>query len=366
SNTTLTSPLGLKASENEGTGLEEWETWMSWESGASEHLPPVDLVESTVSTLTAADIGDLDTSGSDIMSALYPNTGQFSMDDATFELDDTSLPSTNSAQSLECSTCPLPTIYSAQNQQRGRRRSFRGVSSLTIAEEKALKEIAMPCNTLSNIKVTSAATFSIECQSPTSSSGPSEPKVRSRKINKRKSVNLEECSSAVPCQSRKRGHNAIEKKYRTNLNEKIESLREGVPSWGVNTNTSKEDSDVEDGKAAGQQKYGKAVVLTRALDYIQHLEGTTQRLSGEVDILKSRIGAFEKLAMSGSNVLNGNGVEVMNRPALTETETLKSIQSVSTNAVQGKGGRRAYYTETQFQTDKKTTDGKNTADGQED
>lgn len=32
------------------------------------------------------------------------------------------------------------------------------------------------------------------------------------------------------CQSRKRGHNAIEKKYRTNLNAKIELLREGVPS----------------------------------------------------------------------------------------------------------------------------------------
>jgi hypothetical protein len=89
-----------------------------------------------------------------------------------------------------------------------------------------------------------------------------------------------------------------------------------------------EDSDGEgvDSKT-GQQKYGKAAVLTRALEYIQHLESTTQRLGNEVDVLKTRVGAFEKLAMSGSLILNVNGTAALNAPVEVKSETLESIQA---------------------------------------
>jgi hypothetical protein len=114
----------------------------------------------------------------------------------------------------------------------------------------------------------------------------------------------------------------------SNLNAKIESLREGVPSLcGPTDNASGEDSDGEGDTKSSQQKYGKAAILMRALEYIHHLYKTTQRLGSEVDTLKTRVGAFEKLAMSGSIILNVNGMEATNRPALTKSETLESIQS---------------------------------------
>lgn len=65
----------------------------------------------------------------------------------------------------------------------------------------------------------------------------------------------------------------------------------------------------------------------RAHEYIQHLESTTQRLVSEVDTLNLRLGAFEKLALSGSIILRGSGIEAVNRPSLTESETLESIQT---------------------------------------
>jgi hypothetical protein len=76
----------------------------------------------------------------------------------------------------------------------------------------------------------------------------------------------------------------------------------------------------------GQQKYGKAAILTRALEYIKHLENTTQRLGGEVDVLKTRVGAFEKLAMSGSIVLNSN-VGPQSGLVRVKSETLETIQA---------------------------------------
>jgi hypothetical protein len=76
----------------------------------------------------------------------------------------------------------------------------------------------------------------------------------------------------------------------------------------------------------GQQKYGKAAILTRALEYIKHLETTTQRLGSEVDVLKTRVGAFEKLAMSGSIVLNAK-VGPQSGLVRVKSETLETIQA---------------------------------------
>ncbi len=135
------------------------------------------------------------------------------------------------------------------------------------------------------------------------------------------------------CQSRKRGHNAIEKRYRTNLNDKINCLREGIPSLSrqsisdAKSDEEGEGSDGEMDRKTVQQKYGKAAILTRALEYIKHLENTTQRLGGEVDVLKTRVGAFEKLAMSGSIVLTGNALGVQTAIDSVKSETLETIQA---------------------------------------
>jgi hypothetical protein len=99
-------------------------------------------------------------------------------------------------------------------------------------------------------------------------------------------------------------------------------LRLGIPSLSrTSSSESKsgdegEDSD-ENGKDA-QQKYGKAAILTRALDYIKHLESTTERLSDEIDFLKVEMGA--KGAAS-------KGYDRLNDVSLLKSETLKSIQA---------------------------------------
>ena len=162
-----------------------------------------------------------------------------------------------------------------------------------------------------------------------------EPTTRARKNKKRKLVTGDDDTPSSLCQSRKRDHNAIEKRYRTNLNDKIERLRQDVPSLLTSSPDSKCGDDMEDSVGeprdsnSAQQKYGKAAILIRALEYIQHLEMTTQRLGGEVRVSKTRVGAFEKLLMSGSIIINattGTGV-LMSKQPITKAETLQSIQA---------------------------------------
>jgi len=264
------------------------------------------------------------------MSASYSTANEFPMEDAPFEFDDNPLSTT-------CIPGPTSTLFRTKAQAtQNLQRPFRGYTSLTAAEEQNLQDIAMPYRMLSKIKIASvpsSPTVSHSSMSPSPSPEP-ESRTRKRKNNKRKtSVDDEELPTALT-QSRKRGHNAIEKRYRTNLNEKINCLRDGVPALCRRSSSESksgdegEDSDGEglDSKT-GQQKYGKAAVLTRALEYIQHLESTTQRLGNEVDVLKTRVGAFEKLAMSGSFILNGSGTAALNAPVEVKSETLESIQA---------------------------------------
>ncbi|KAL5330993.1 hypothetical protein ACEPPN_000520 [Leptodophora sp. 'Broadleaf-Isolate-01'] len=315
---------------NDGLGLEEWDDWTHWEGAKTELLPASietgESIESSVSSPDTWTIGH-ETSVVDMMSTSYAAGTDFPFADAPFELEDTP-PTSASSSSIQTDTPLYPMTASYPTQGQVQQELYRGFSSLTEVEERSLQDIAMPYHALSNSKIASAAASPAESQSSQSPSPSPKPEIRTRKNNKRKSVNLGKQPSNALYQSRKRGHNAIEKRYRTNLNAKIKSLREGVPSLrGPNGNAGKEDSDGEGDIKSSQQKHGKAAILMRALDYIQHLEKTTRRLGSEVDTLKTRVGTFEKLAMSGSIILNGNGMEAMNRPALTKSETPESIQS---------------------------------------
>jgi hypothetical protein len=163
-----------------------------------------------------------------------------------------------------------------------------------------------------------------------------EPERRTRKTNKGNSVVEKEDNFDSLCQSRKRGHNAIEKRYRTNLNDKINCLKQGVPSLIISGAGSqsgeKEQESNADGEniKSGQQRYGKADIIVTALDYIKHLESTTQRLGNEVHSLTTRVGAFEDLAINGSVFLNGtkNFSRRNQRGNLSsKSETLADVQA---------------------------------------
>ncbi|PWW78281.1 hypothetical protein C7212DRAFT_296751 [Tuber magnatum] len=110
-------------------------------------------------------------------------------------------------------------------------------------------------------------------------------------------------------QPKKTAHNMIEKRYRTNLNDKIAALRDSVPSLRVMAGTSKlgEDDDEEDLEGlTPAHKLNKATVLAKATEYIRHLEKRTKRLQDENDQLKNRLAAFEKLATMGGS-MGGTG-----------------------------------------------------------
>jgi len=323
----LITPRGFNNAENnvfdkafnvEGAvDMEEWNDWMRWEGGVAEIDPVMERKHSSGSVCSQ------DNWASDVESAGFSNTylaeNSFSFEDAPFELEET--------------TKTAPGIQIGFEAPQDVRRSFRGYSSLTAEEEQSLQAIAMPFSQVKLSSEPASPTASHSSASPSPFPSP-EPETRTRKNKRRKSsVDDEDVPSAL-CQSRKRGHNAIEKRYRTNLNDKINCLRQGVPALcrtSSSDSKSGDEGENSDGEGldskTGQPRYGKAAILTRALEYIKHLETTTQRLGSEVTVLKTRVGAFEKLAMSGSIILSNNASAAIAEPMVMKSETLLTIQA---------------------------------------
>jgi hypothetical protein len=105
--------------------------------------------------------------------------------------------------------------------------------------------------------------------------------------------------------AKKRPHNIIEKRYRANLNEKIAELRDSVPSlrFAQKTkvrDTAESDEDDLDGLAPSN-KLNKASILTKAVEYIRHLEFRTKRLEEENKSLKDRLETLDKVIAEGGN-----------------------------------------------------------------
>ncbi|OBT51679.1 hypothetical protein VE04_08855, partial [Pseudogymnoascus sp. 24MN13] len=107
---------------------------------------------------------------------------------------------------------------------------------------------------------------------------------------------------------KKTAHNMIEKRYRTNLNDKILALRDSVPSLRVMTKSARGSdgsTEVEDLEGLiPAHKLNKATVLSKATEYIRHLEKRSKRLAEENESMKARVAAFEKLFLSGSMGFN--------------------------------------------------------------
>jgi len=113
----------------------------------------------------------------------------------------------------------------------------RPYTRLTPAEESQLRAIAMPSLATATISRPSLSTFT------RSSSSASSPEPSTRLQNRRKRKNSieededEDMSDGEVTRSgkplKKTAHNMIEKRYRTNLNDKIALLRDSVPSLRV-------------------------------------------------------------------------------------------------------------------------------------
>lgn len=86
---------------------------------------------------------------------------------------------------------------------------------------------------------------------------------------------------------RRTAHNAIEKRYRIRLNDKIAELRDSIPSLrahpGPNHDGAQDDEFVDPlCEGVPVNKVNKANVLEKATEYVKHLESCNRRLEAEL------------------------------------------------------------------------------------
>ncbi|KAK4042381.1 hypothetical protein C8A01DRAFT_44631 [Parachaetomium inaequale] len=87
-------------------------------------------------------------------------------------------------------------------------------------------------------------------------------------------------------------HNDIERKYRTNLKDKISELRDAVPALRTISENDIEDEETQPSRTAN---VSKGTVLTKATEYIHLLERRNKQIEQEHRELSRRLQAFEQL-----------------------------------------------------------------------
>jgi len=177
-----------------------------------------------------------------------------------------------------CSTSPLW----EQCQSDYRIGNDKSSLPLSPAEEERLRSIAMPAQSYPASSVSFCPSPERQgtpnrCRRTSSESSESDCLVRRgrRQINK------------------KTAHNVIEKRYRTNLVEKINVLRDSIPSLRTIGEGISLDGDFQDVQVP--PKLNKATILSKATEYIIDLEEGTRNLTRENRALKTRIEAFRIL-----------------------------------------------------------------------
>ncbi|KAH8666462.1 hypothetical protein BX600DRAFT_273859 [Xylariales sp. PMI_506] len=98
-----------------------------------------------------------------------------------------------------------------------------------------------------------------------------------------------------PRSSDRAAHNDIERKYRTNLKDRIAELREAIPSL----RSIPEDYD-DEGSPVPVSRAPKGTILTKATEYIHQLERRNRSMAHKNDELLRRLQAFEQLLGANS------------------------------------------------------------------
>ncbi|KAI3329999.1 helix-loop-helix DNA-binding domain-containing protein [Ustulina deusta] len=129
---------------------------------------------------------------------------------------------------------------------------------------------------------------------PKPRNAPTRPAGPSRKNSSETGEKLKE----KPKNSERAAHNDIERKYRTNLKDKIAELRDAIPSLRAIP----EDDD-PNSPAGSSRTAPKGTVLTKATEYIHQLERRNRSVAQKNEELARRLQAFEQLvgAPAGSN-----------------------------------------------------------------
>ncbi|KAL5611717.1 uncharacterized protein BROUX77_001873 [Berkeleyomyces rouxiae] len=187
--------------------------------------------------------------------------------------------------------------------------SPEAAGKLTPAQLDRLKSIKMPPPHLRyyspsgvNTPAPFEATEDSHGNTPMDIDGPRSSTTKKRKVSAEDDDDEEDDEDGGPV--KKTAHNMIEKRYRTNLNDKIAYLRDSVPSLRIMSKSARGEDTTEDREElhglTPAHKLNKATVLSKATEYIRHLEKRNNRLIDENLAMQRRIQAFEKLFMAGA------------------------------------------------------------------
>ncbi|KAF4959318.1 hypothetical protein FGADI_1761 [Fusarium gaditjirri] len=229
------------------------------------------------------------------------------------------LPISTGIDGLPATTLSPESIYAASNPSL-RQASFSDntglqpalISHLTPALQEKLRNIAMPPHLQYHSPKSASSPDSANGElrrgvfsSPDPADGSSKASRKRKSSADPEDEDEEEEDGDQPV--KKTAHNMIEKRYRTNLNDKIAALRDSVPSLRIMSKSARGEDTTEDREElhglTPAHKLNKATVLSKATEYIRHLEKRNNRLLDENGAMQARIAAFEKLFMAGA--MNG-------------------------------------------------------------
>lgn len=107
---------------------------------------------------------------------------------------------------------------------------------------------------------------------------------------------------------RRKAHNAIEKRYRVKLNEKIAELRDSIPSLRTGPGLTTDGGYDHDSPAdVSAPKINKAHILEKATEYVKELEASNRHLQEELYRERSRPGHPQFMTTGSAPVLSGRG-----------------------------------------------------------
>jgi len=132
-----------------------------------------------------------------------------------------------------------------------------------------------------------------------------------------------------------RSHNIVEKRYRTNINQRITALRDSIPS--LRPAEASETQPVETG-GQSTKKFNKATVLSTAVGYIHDLEKDKRRLENEIAQLKVLLRAMQepgndaaepdKASCVEASAVSPNGSQISTCSSTGSSEDSKPIQGM--------------------------------------
>lgn len=277
-----------------------FDDWMGWDDPADNALSPTtDFFPELKMEPVSPNINSLDLQSKN---GVNPSSIQNSTEDSAIFGND----SISEEPLFQTSTNgqPKEELYSTPLSWARPSVSSRKYSRLSPEEEEQLRSIAMP-----HISKRIQPSRSQSQNYPGSPSSASETETYDNRRKRKSSVDDDEDeeeeerrtgSGSSGRHPKKTAHNMIEKRYRTNLNDKITALRDSVPSLRIisRKNSRGEEAQEDLQGLTPAHKLNKATVLSKATEYIAHLEKRNKTLLKENSALKSRVEAFEILMLA--------------------------------------------------------------------